>query len=376
MVKLAMVDLKLQKISEIEKEIRETPYHKGTEHHIGMLRARLAKLRTDYYQTSNSSGGGVGRGYAVRKQGDATVAIVGPPSVGKSTLLNLFANTSSQVGSYDFTTTQVIPGMMNLNGARIQFFDLPGLIDEGSLGKGSGKKILSVARVADLFLLVTDKDNFSKFNKILSELYKAGFRLNQSSPKIEIRKTLRGSIRLVDPFSSFPKETIRKIVEEFGYKNAEVIFKEKITDIGIFIDALSPNRKYLPAVVAVNKSETMFEKDKNALLKDCSFKKDGLIFISAHKNIGIKKLKQLLWQKLEFVRVYLKRGEKLSPDNQPLIINKGTTIAKMVGKINSNWEGLVTGALVWGKKVKFSGQKVSLSYQPEDQDVVFLIKKF
>ena len=371
-----MADIKLQeKISEIEKEIRETPCHKGTEHHIGLLRARLAKLRTDYYQTASSGGGG-GRGYAVRKQGDATVAIVGPPSVGKSTLLNLFANTSSLVGSYDFTTTQVVPGMMNLNGARIQFFDLPGLIDEGSLGKGGGKKILSVARVADLFLLITDKDNFPKFIKILNELFKAGFRLNMPIPKIGIRKTLRGSVRLVDPFSSFPKEMIRKIAEEFGYKNAEIVFKEKITNLGMVIDAFLSNRRYLPAVFVINKSETLSEKAKIALLKDSPFKEDNLVFISAHENLGIDQLKELLWQKLEFARVYLKKGENLVPDNKPLIISKGTSIAKMIGKINSDWEGLVTSALVWGKKVKFSGQKVSLNYQPEDEDIVYLIKKF
>src|SRR3989344_894923 len=86
------------KIKWIEKELRETPHHKGTDHYIGKLRARLSKLKEGMLETQTRKGGG-GGGYAVKKQGDATVVLVGPPSAGKSTLLNALTNAESKMAS-------------------------------------------------------------------------------------------------------------------------------------------------------------------------------------------------------------------------------------------------------------------------------------
>src|SRR3990167_1453763 len=182
-------------IAEIEKEIRETPYHKGTEHHIGKLRARLSKLK-DKALEGTSRGGGGGGGYQVKKQGDATVVLIGPPSAGKSTLINKLTNAESKVAPYAFTTVTVVPGMLKYKEAYIQILDIPGLIEGAKEGKGRGKEVLSVVRGADLLIIMTDVQRIDLIKKIVSELEGAGIRINQERPRVIIDKKTEGGIEI------------------------------------------------------------------------------------------------------------------------------------------------------------------------------------
>src|SRR5438093_378069 len=116
-----------EQIKAVEDEIQKTPYNKATQHHIGRLKAKLARLK-DEQETRRLKGGGGGPSYAVKKSGNATVGLVGFPSVGKSTLLNQITDATSEVAAYDFTTLDVIPGLMEHRGAKIQVLDMPGLI--------------------------------------------------------------------------------------------------------------------------------------------------------------------------------------------------------------------------------------------------------
>lgn len=107
------------KIKEIEMEYARTQKNKATEYHLGQLKARLAKLRTQAIEESNKSSGGPGEGFDVQKHGHSRIAMIGFPSVGKSSLLNLVTDQESEAAAYEFTTLTCIPGKLFINDAEL-----------------------------------------------------------------------------------------------------------------------------------------------------------------------------------------------------------------------------------------------------------------
>ena len=122
---------------------------------MGMLKAKLAKFRAMLLEPT-TKGGKPGEGFDVMKSGDARVALIGFPSVGKSTLLNTVTDTHSESAAYEFTTLTAIPGKIQYEGATIQLLDLPGIIEGAAQGKGRGRQVVAVAKTADLILIMLD----------------------------------------------------------------------------------------------------------------------------------------------------------------------------------------------------------------------------
>lgn len=352
------------KIKELEEELSKTPYNKRTQHHVGLIKAKIAKLKDK--SERKERGKGISKGFAVKKTGDATVVVVGLPSVGKSTLLNKITSAKSKIGSYDFTTLDVIPGILEYEGARIQILDIPGVIRGASHGKGEGKEALSITRVADLILILIDVNGIGQLDIVKKELYEAGIRINQKKPDITIMKTsthglIIGKIRKIN----LSDETIEGILRELGIMNAEVIIREEITEDQL-IDVIEANKIYLPAVIALNKIDLVDSKK----LTEIKAKSNPDICISSEKNINIEKLKEMIFLKLDLVRVYCKQIGKKPDFSEPLIMKNGSTVEDVCRKLHRDFINRFRFVRIWGKSAKFPGQKFSLAHELADKDVV------
>ena len=100
----------LRKIEEIEYEMAKTQKNKATSGHLGMLKAKLAKLRRELISPKSGGGSAAQESFEVAKTGDARIGFVGFPSVGKSTLLSNLAGVYSEVRVPGNVTQHSVPG--------------------------------------------------------------------------------------------------------------------------------------------------------------------------------------------------------------------------------------------------------------------------
>ncbi len=351
------------RIQELEDKLEKTPVNKATETERGRLKGQIAELKEE--KQKKQKGTGDTSGYAVKKKGDATVALVGFPSVGKSTLLNNMTNADSDTGAYEFTTLNVNPGMLKHKGANIQILDVPGLIGGAADGRGGGTQVLSVVRNAEFAVIMLDPEE-KREDEIKSELYNAGIRINKQPPDMKVEKKGRGGINISTTVNlDIQEETIKQMMKQRGYTNAEVVIREEM-DLDRFVDGLMRNRKYVPAITVVNKCDILDPENGS------EYEEEYDLLVSAENGENLDKLKDQIFKGLRLIRVYMKeKGE--DPDREdPLILSEGDTVEDALEELPGDMKDRFKKAKVTGESSKFPEQKVGLEHELMDEDVLEL----
>lgn len=100
--------------------------------------------------------------------------------------------------------------------------------------------------------------------------------------------------------------------------------------------------------------------------------------LSCHAKLNTDRFLDKMWEYLGLCRVYTKpRGKK--PDfEDPLVLTygrHGTTVESACKQVHRSLLDTFDYAMVWGLSVKHTPQRVGLSHQLLDEDVIQIIKK-
>ena len=167
------------------------------------------------------------------------------------------------------------------------------------------------------------------------------------------------------------EDLVKDILRVYDMNSARVILREDINDEQL-VDVLLSNRVYIPSLTVMNKVDLVNAGFINEIANKLRYK---FVPVSAEANVNMNALKEEIYKELDFIRVYMKPRGLEADMKEPLIIKNGSRIIDVCNKLHRRMKDDLRYAQIWGKSVKFGGQKVGATHQLMDEDVVTLITK-
>ena len=357
------------KLDELEEEYSKTKINKATNKHVGALRAKIAKVKHEIIESGKKA---AGAGFFVKKSGDATVALLGFPNVGKSSLLNAISNAKSKTSTHAFTTLTVVPGTIIYKDAHIQMFDLPGIIENAHKGLGGGRTIIAAMKSTDLIIFVIDVRAPDQIGILLNELRALDIFVNRTKPNIYIKQSISYPKVVVEiNKSKVSSKDIETICNGFGIYQAHVKVESEV-DEDELISLIAGRSFYMNAIALLNKID-LDPKYKN--VADYINSKYGIkvIPISATNITNAEEVKAAIYKGLDIITVYLKPK---SPQERitPMVLKGKPTVRDAAAKIHTELAEGLKSAYVTGPSAKFSNQRVGADHVLQNGDVITFIK--
>lgn len=143
----------------------------------------------------------------------ADIALVGQPNAGKSTLISVISQARPKIADYPFTTLEPNLGVVAYQDKSFVVADIPGLIEDASIGKGLGIKFLkhiertkAIVHMIDCSMFIEDFEAVESYSTIRAELLKFSENLRNKKEIVCLTK--------IDAMTEEEIERFRKILEE------------------------------------------------------------------------------------------------------------------------------------------------------------------
>src|SRR3990167_2105013 len=116
-----------EKLKALQKMWSTVPKHKSSEGLQRQIKQKLSKYK-DLLRKEKSFKRG-SSSLSIKKEGSATISIIGVPNSGKSTLLKKLTNSNVLIADYPFSTVKPEVGILNYKGILLQIIEIPAITE-------------------------------------------------------------------------------------------------------------------------------------------------------------------------------------------------------------------------------------------------------
>jgi ribosome-interacting GTPase 1 len=306
----------VEKIELLEEMMAKIPKHKGTDHLRADLRRKLSKLKaasgTKKGATRHTSV------YNIGKEGAGQIVVLGAPNVGKSSLVASQTNADPDVSMAPFSTWGPTPGMMMIDNIQVQLIDTPPINPDHIEAD-----MFNLVRKCDLLLVLVDL---------------------QADPVQQLEDTM------------------------------DILTQQRVIPEHLAEQFLDAERRYFfkPCLILANKCDDESDDEVYEIFQELLGKKCPMLPVSIQTGRNIELMKQMLFQKLQIMRVYSQAPGQQAKMDLPFVLPIGSTVEQLAGKVHQDFAKNLKSARVWGKSAAFEGQTVSREHVLADGDIVEL----
>jgi len=300
------------KVETLEEMLTIMPKHKGTDKLRADLRRKISKFKSQSQQKKSVSKRETA--YSIEREGAAQIAVIGPPNVGKSSLIATLTNATPEIADFPHSTWSPSPGMVLFENIQFQLIDTPpitiGYIDP---------LLVDLIRRAGILILLLDL---------------------HADPLQQLESTLSilRELRIFPDGVSIPE----------GLKKPPFIKK---------------------VFVVLNKMDETEDDEDYEIFLELSEIKLPTLGISVFNERNLKILTEKIYDMSDIIRVYTKSPGKGEDLNAPFVLPKESTLEELADKIHKDFTNKLKFAKIWGKAV-FDGQMVQRDYILQEGDVV------
>lgn len=115
----------VERLSLLERMLREIPKHKGTSHLVGELKHKISKAKTAIESPKSHGASRASPLDHIPREGGGQFVLLGPPNSGKSSIVGATTNAKVDIAEWPFSTHKPIPGMARWENVRLQLIDTP-----------------------------------------------------------------------------------------------------------------------------------------------------------------------------------------------------------------------------------------------------------